>query len=460
MDKRWIIALSLLFSGAAAQAAAGVSAHKIDIIEKPVKINGMTTMARLFNGQLPGPLIRAREGEQLNATFCNKMTVPTSVHWHGARLPNSQDGVPGITTPEIQPGACLTYKFPVVQSGTYWYHAHSNNQEQQGLYGPLIFDPAKSDPLKADHEIQVMLSDFTHEDPKWVLLNLKREDDYYALCKGTVQSWDKVIANGKQAVKNRLNNAWNRMGPMDMTDVCYSGRGDAFLINGNPAATRLDDPKKPVLQHESARLRLVNAGASSTFDIRSGCGGPMTIIAKDGMPVEEKDVTSFRMAPAETYDVRIDKHEKESCGIRGTSIDGTGEVIGIIGGGSDPILPPRPEKPNPYAQAHDHQGSGNEKMEDGDKNPHAAHDMMNHDMAGHEGMNHEGMGHEGMDHHGSMMAEAGPLDMSYTGLRALEPAVLNPNKPWKEIEMHLTGQMQGYVWSFDDKISSESKPID
>lgn len=444
MNKRWIVALSLLFSGVAAQAASDVSVHKINIVEKPVKINGVTTKARTFNGQLPGPMIRATEGQTLKATFCNKMSEPTSVHWHGARLPNSQDGVPGITTPEIQPGKCLTYQFPVVQSGTYWYHAHSNGQEQQGLYGSLIFDPREYDPLEADHEIQIVLSDFTHESPEQVLQNLKRADDYYALCKGTVQSWDNVIAHGPEAIKGRMKGNLDRMGPMDKTDVCYSGPGDAFLINGKPV-TRLDNPKKPVKQHESVRLRIINAAASSTFDVRSGCGGDMTIIAKDGMPVEGKDVSSFQMAPAETYDIKIYKHEKESCGIRATSIDGTGEALGIIGGGTNPILPTAMEKPNPYLQGHDHHGGGHDSKDD----PHAGHQMMGHDMTGHEGMN-----------HGSMSGDAGSLDLSYTGLRAKEPQTFDLTKPWKTVTLRLTGQMNGYVWSFNDRTFSEAKPIE
>lgn len=443
MDKHWIVALSFLFAAAAttAQADSGTSVHKIDIVEKPITINGTTTEARLFDGQLPGPMIRAKEGQTLNATFCNKMGEPTSVHWHGARLPNNQDGVPGITTPEIQPGKCLTYSFPVIQSGTYWYHAHSNGQEQQGLYGSLVFDPKDDDALEADHEIPVVLSDFTHESPEQVLRNLKRSDDYYALCKGTVQSWDKVIENGAGAVQNRLKANLERMGPMDKTDVCYSGPGDAFLINGKPA-TRIDNPNKPVKQHQSVRLRLINAAASSTFDVRSGCGGSMTIMAKDGMPVESKDVSSLQMAPAETYDIKIYKHEENSCGIRATSIDGTGAVLGIIGDGDYPVLPPSMEKPNPYAQSHDHHSGGEEK-------PHAGHDMMDHSK----------MNHAGMDH-GSMAADSGPLDLLYTGLRAKDPADFDSKKPWRNITLHLTGQMNGYVWSFDNKTFSEARPID
>lgn len=345
------------------------------------------------------------------------------MHWHGVRLPNDQDGVPIITTPEIAPNTCFTYKFPLIQSGTYWYHSHSvnmhehtNGHEQQGLYGALIFDPKGNDPLKADHEIPIVLSDYTHDNH--VMDKLKRDDDYYSVCKGTVQSWDKVIAHGTQAVKNRVDAAWTRMGAMDKSDVCYSGKGDAFLINGKPV-TQLD-AADPVDQHESVRLRIINAGAASTFDVRSGCGGDMTIIAKDGMPTEEKRVSSFQMMPAETYDVRIYKHEAGACGIRATSIDGTGEALGMIGRNDDPVLPPAMDKPNPYLSGHDMHS-------------------MHHDM--------------------SAMEKSAPLDQAYTGLKAAFDTTLNPSKPRKDITLRLTGQMQGYLWEFDGKTFSEADPI-
>lgn len=405
--------LILAFSTAASQSAqAETKSYHIDIVNQDIAFDGIATPARLFSGRLPAPIIRTAEGDILKATFCNKMEEPTSVHWHGVRLPNAQDGVPVMTTPAIEAGECFTYQFPVVQSGTYWYHAHSLGHEQQGMVGALIFDPKGTDPLAADHEYAVVLSDWTHESPSEVRHNLNREDTYYAACKDKVPSWDKTLESGYDAVKQRVKDSINRMGPMDVTDVCYSGKGDAFLANGQ-RQLRLDSAAKPMLEHETARVRLVNAGASSTFTVTSDCG-MVSIAAKDGMTTEQKMIDSLTVYPAETYDLLVMKHTDKTCAVRADSIDGTGGAVALLGGD---IAPPPPDKT-------------------ADK---PAMVMMHHD---------------GMDM--LMPVSTGGI------LKSPIDTTLPHDAPWQEMTLHLTGQMKdyAYVWSFDNKTFSEAEVID
>jgi FtsP/CotA-like multicopper oxidase with cupredoxin domain len=181
-----------------------------------------------INGVIPAPTIEAQVGDTLQVTFNNKMDVEIILHWHGVLLPNSQDGVPYLTTHPIRAKTAFTYKFKIKHAGTYWYHSHVELQEQRGLYGALVFHPLGGEATKVDRDYAVVFSDWTDEYPLRVLARLKKDGDYYALKKNTVQSWNGVISNGWLAIKNCLKNSWNRMGPMDLSDVGY----DAFLANG------------------------------------------------------------------------------------------------------------------------------------------------------------------------------------------------------------------------------------
>jgi FtsP/CotA-like multicopper oxidase with cupredoxin domain len=187
--------LSFLILGTAS-AYAKVVTYQFDINTKPVNITGENVVALAINNQIPGPTIEATVGDTLEVTFNNKMDTETSIHWHGILLPNDQDGVPYLTTQPIAPHSSFTYRYKITHHGTYWYHSHTGLQEQRGIYGSLVFRPKDGERVKSDKDYVVVLSDWTNENPNQVLSNLKKDGDYYALKKGSVQSWDKVISNG------------------------------------------------------------------------------------------------------------------------------------------------------------------------------------------------------------------------------------------------------------------------
>ena len=390
--------------------AATVS-YEFDIDYRDVNITGTPVPALVIDGGIPGPTIEANINDTLRVTFNNHMDVETSIHWHGVLLPNDQDGVPYLTTPPIAAGGSLTFEYPVTHTGTYWYHAHTGLQEQRGLYGALVFrDPDET--YQYDKELVVVLSDWTDEHPHTVLRNLKREDDYYSLKKDTVQSWLGVLKNGKQALKNRLDGALIRMGPMDLSDVGY----DAFLINGKQ---RQHDTR--IKQGDRIRLRIINASASSYFQVEFS-GGDMLLIEADGVPVVERAVPRLRLATAETYDVIVHIRADRRYELRATAEDVSGYASYFLGTGETaPVLPVR--KPNLYLLGHGSHGRG-----------------------------HGAMAHA--DRHGSMHHES-----EYAGLKAKKPTVIDAGRKTREIDLKLTGSMERYTWSFDNKTLTEVDKI-
>jgi FtsP/CotA-like multicopper oxidase with cupredoxin domain len=273
MKKTILIILSVLVFANNAQAK--LIKYNFDIDTKSVNFTGKNVDAISVNNQIPGPTIEATVGDILEVTFNNKMNQETSIHWHGVLLPNDQDGVPHLTTKPIAPHSSFTYKYQITHSGTYWYHSHTGLQEQRGAYGSLVFHPKNGELIKTDRDDVVVLSDWTNENPDQVLANLKKDGDYYALKKHSVQSWDRVFKNGTPALKNRLKSSSTRMGPMDLSDVGY----DAFLANGQTESSLEAKPG------ETVRIRLINAGASSYFNVEFA-GEAMIIVAADGIDVE------------------------------------------------------------------------------------------------------------------------------------------------------------------------------
>ena len=314
--------------------------YEFDIDYRAINVTGKTITALVIDGNIRGPTIQANLDDTLRITFNNRMEVETSIHWHGVLLPNDQDGVPYLTTPPIAAGSSLTFEYPVTHTGTYWYHAHTGLQEQRGLYGALVFrDPDEI--RKYDRELVLVLSDWTDEYPETVLRNLKRDADYYALKKDTVQSWQGVLKHGRQAIRNRLAGAWIRMGPMDLSDVGY----DAFLVNGKQSMHNTE-----VKQGETLRLRIINASASSYFNVEFS-GGDMLLIEADGVPVVETTIERLRLATAETYDVLIKVRAAKRYELRATAEDGSGHASYYLGTGEPvPVLPAA--KPNLYLMGH------------------------------------------------------------------------------------------------------------
>lgn len=401
-------------------ADADVVSYQFNVDYKEVNMAGESVMAMSINDQIPAPTIEAKVGDTLKITFNNLMDVETSVHWHGVLLPNDQDGVPYLTTSPIKAGSSFTFEFPVIHSGTYWYHSHTGLQEQRGIYGSIVFHEQQQ---RYDYDVEkvIVLSDWTNENPKEVLRNLKREDDYYALKKEAVQSWDKVISNGWPALKTRFNHARIRMGAMDISDVGY----DAFLINGKKGSS--DENIKP---GSKVRLRIINAGASSYFYV-DYAGGQMTIIEADGVAVVPVKVDRLRLAIAETYDVIVEIPEQgKSYELRATSEDVTGYASLHMGKG-DIVATKGLEKPNLFLVDHSMHMMMNEAE-------HKNHKMMN--------MQHE---------HKSDVK----MLNEYEGLRSPTSTSLDPDNPKREMLLRLTGSMERYIWSFNDKTLSEEDKI-
>ena len=405
------VLLQLIILSIPAMSMADMASYEFDIDYLDVNVTGKLVPAMVIDGNIPGPTIQASLNDTLKITFNNRMDVETSIHWHGVLLPNDQDGVPYLTTPPIAAGESLTFEYPVTHSGTYWYHAHTGLQEQRGLYGALVFrNPAET--YHYDTELVLVLSDWTDEHPGTVLRNLKREADYYALKKDTVQSWQGVLRNGRQALKNRINGALIRMGPMDLSDVGY----DAFLINGKQSLHNTD-----IKPGERVRLRIINASASSYFHVEFS-GGDMTLIEADGVAVVERAVERLRLATAETYDVVVEIHADKRYEVRATAEDGSGYASYYLGSG-DPVSVIPAIKPNLYLVGHESHSRRRGKI------VHA-------------------------DRHGSMHGTS-----EYAGLRAKSPTSFDTNRKTREIDLRLTGSMERYTWSFDDKTLTEVDKI-
>ncbi|MDE2163755.1 MAG: multicopper oxidase domain-containing protein, partial [Alphaproteobacteria bacterium] len=237
----------------------------LEIAPLPVNITGRARTATAVNGTLPAPILRWREGDVVTLNVTNRLSVPSSIHWHGVLVPNAMDGVPGLTFPGIMPGETFTYRFPVKQSGTYWYHSHSGFQEQTGLYGPLILEPRTKAPYIYDRDYVVMLSDWTDENPETILANLKEQSDYYNHQQRTLGTFitDAKREDLSAALKDRL--AWGamRMSPTDIMDV--TGATYTFLVNGYPPAANWTAVFK---SGERVRLRFINGSSMTTFDVR------------------------------------------------------------------------------------------------------------------------------------------------------------------------------------------------
>ena len=403
------IILSVLFSS---NVFAKLVQYEFDINTKTVNFSGKVVQALAVGNSIPAPTIEANIGDVLKVTFHNKMDVTSSIHWHGILLPNDQDGMPFMTTQPIMPHSSFTFEYPISQHGTYWYHSHTGLQEQRGIYGALVFHP-KKELYKANKDRVVVISDWTNESPSNVLRNLKREDDYYALKKDSVQSWNKVIKNGIQSIKNRINGSLTRMGPMDISDVAY----DAFLTNGH-TSSKLNGVKNG----ETVRLRIINASASS-YQYVEFSGGKMTIIAADGGDVQPKKVDRLKIAVAETYDVLVNiPSNNKSYEFRATSEDASGFSSLWLGDGNK-VNAKTIEKPNLFLVDH------------------SSHDMKD------------------MNHSAHMKISNISVMNEYDGLRSVKNTSFKKDRPKREVKLDLTGNMENYIWSFNNKTLDEADRI-
>lgn len=443
------------------------------IAETPVNFTGTPRMATTINGSIPAPTLRWREGDTVTIRVTNRLPVDTSIHWHGILLPFDMDGVPGISFKGIPPGETFTYRFKVEQTGTYWYHSHSGMQEQTGMYGAIVIEAAGGETIQADRDYVVQLSDWTDEDPMRVFAKLKMQGDYYNFNQPTVVDFFRDVS--REGLKAALDKRkmWNemRMSPTDLADI--SGYTYTYLINGSTPAGNWTGLFRP---GEKVRLRLINSGAMTFFDVRIP-GLNMTVVQADGQDVEPVTVDEIRIGVAETYDVIVIPKD-DAYTIFAQSMDRTGYARGTLAirhGLAAAV--PEPDKAEWLTMA----------------------DMMG-DMGGMAGMDHgsmSGMDHSGMagmDHGGMAMARAssqvrhagteyGPstdmrVDMPRTSLddpgiglrnngrRVLTYADLHtiggpidPRGPEREIELHLTGNMERYAWSIDGLAFGQSTPV-
>ena len=320
---------------------AGQAAVDLRIAETSIGLGPRRAVATTINGTVPGPLLRFREGEEAVIRVTNALGEDTSIHWHGVIVPNPMDGVPGVNFPGIRPGETFTYRFPLRQYGTYWYHSHSGLQEQTGHYAPLIIDSAEPEPFQYDREYVVMLSDWTFEDPYRVLDKLKKKADYYNFQRRTVGDFfEEARRRGWGAtIQDRLMWGKMRMSPVDISDVTAATY--TYLVNGRPPAANWTGLFRP---GERVRLRFINAGAGTYFDVRIP-GLPMTVIAVSGQWVQPVETDEFRIEIAQTYDVIVTPTETEAYTVFAESVDRSGYARGTlapIAGMSGPIPSMRP----------------------------------------------------------------------------------------------------------------------
>ena len=449
----------------------------------PVRINGRATQATGVNGSVPGPLLRFREGDEITLNVSNTLDVDTSIHWHGLLVPFQMDGVPGVSFPGIQPGETFRYEFAVPQNGTYWYHSHSGLQEQSGHYGPIIIDPKGTDPVAYDREYVLVLGDWTYGTPERLFAKLKKHSDSQNFQQRTVGDFlqDASAEGLGKALDDRAMWGAMRMSPRDIADV--GAPTYTYLINGRSTADNFNMVFDP---GERVRLRIINGSAMTLFNVRMP-GLPMTIVQADGQHVEPLEVDEFQMGVAETYDVIVTPQAAEAFAFVAESIDRSGQAVATLG----PRPGMRADAPQLRAvptlsmkdMGMDHGAMGHGSMEMGAEVPAA----MDHSTMDHSKMDHAAMGHVMPDPQGpavqmvSMEAhiEKGPgvaniaampmsrLDepgiglndvghrtLAYSQLRSLEA---NPDTraPGREIVIHLTSNMERYMWSFDGVKFSE-----
>jgi FtsP/CotA-like multicopper oxidase with cupredoxin domain len=435
------LVMGLLIWLVAAPAFAG--AYDLVIDRTVVRIDGQERRLFTINGEIGGPTLRWTEGEEVTINVVNRLKEETSIHWHGIILPSNQDGVPGISFDGIAPGTTFTYRFTVRQAGTYWYHSHSGGQEQDGMYAPIVIAPKGGEPVKADRDYVVLLSDQHAMTADTILRKLKQDADYFNDRRRTFPDLVRALAAAqssgeRQAIlSDRLMWGDMRMEPTDLADVT----GYTFLVNGRGPSDNWTALFKP---GEKVRLRFINGSAMSLFDVRVP-GLRMTVVRADGNAVRPVTVDAFRIGNGETYDVIVEPREDRAYTVEALSMDRRGFARAT--------LAPREGMAGPMPQL----------------GPPGQLTMM--DMGMPMDMSHmddSKMDHSKMDHSPfpppfplvpPLDAPTGAKVLNYGDLKRLDHAYTLP-EPTRTIEMRLTGNMERYIWSFDDKKYAERPSLD
>lgn len=473
------------------------------IARTPIMIGSREGSAITLNGTVPGPLLRFREGDTVTLKVTNRLDEDTSIHWHGVLVPQEMDGVPGVSFPGIRPGETFTYRYPLRQNGTYWYHSHSGVQLQAGHYAPLIIEPAGKDPVAYDREYIVMLSDWTFENPHGVVARLKKQNDYYNFQQRTVGDFFRDAAQDGLRATLRERAMWGRMrmSPTDIADV--TGYTYTYLINGFAPEDNWTALFQP---GERVRLRFIDAGMATFFNVRIP-GLAMSVVQSDGQNVQPVTIDEFQIAPGETYDVIVEPRDHRAYTVFAESMDRSGYGRATLApqpGMSAPIPPLRQrplrtmidmgmdmdamgmaqgdkgssEAAKPHMKGNEHGGHGSATTSMSASPPPAAEKM---GKGEHAGMVMQDMPRAGPvvarhdpDTHGPGNASVAQVQRNrlgergtglesvahrvlvYTDLKCLEPN-REPRPPAREIELHLTGNMENFMWGFDGKKFSQAK---
>ena len=452
-------------------------------IEKiAVNITGNPSIAKTINGMLSGPTLRWKEGDTVTINVTNNLNEDTSIHWHGIILPASMDGVPGFSNFNgIKPGETFTYKFPILQSGTYWYHSHSGFQEQEGVFGAIIIEPKIKDPYEYDREYVISLSDWSDEKPSSVYRKLKLSASYYNFKQRTVGDFfDEVKEKGFfEAFSERK--MWNEMKMTDRDISDVSGYTYTYLMNGENPATIF---KALFKNGEKIRLRFINSAAMTFFDVRIP-GLKMTVVAADGNNIQPVTVDEFRIGVAETYDVIVEPEVNKAYSIFAQSIDRSGYALGALTF-DEKVIAQTPQMDAFPILTHADMGMGGTSDNNSEhdmstmetQKPTMNHSMMVHDMSD---MNsnqkkeipitklEESTGVQvdavamnpqyRLDDPGVGLRDNGRRVLTYADLKSLTPTT-NDKYPDREIILRLTGNMERYMWSINGITYKDAKPLE
>ena len=420
----------------------------LEIGTLPVNFTGRPRLATVVNGQLPAPLLRWRQGDLITLRVSNRLPVRSSIHWHGLILPANMDGVPGLSFAGIDAGASFTYQFRAGQSGTYWYHSHSRFQEQTGLYGPIVIEPAGGERHAVDRDYVVLLSDWTDQDPEHIFATLKRDSGYFNFGQRTVGDFftDAHAQGWRAALAERRMWGQMRMNPTDLLDV--SGYTYTYLMNG---VTPAGNWTAQFQRGERIRLRFINGSSMSFFNVRIP-GLAMRVVAADGQDVEPVTVEEFRIGAAEVYDVIVEPAQDVAYTIFAQSMDGSGYARGTLAPragmrASVPAMDPRPLLTMADMGMEDGMGSMRGMVQPSvpDRNPAVDMRVQTPDSR--------------LDDPGVGLRGNGRRVLTYADLHTLG-GPLDERAPRRTIELHLTGHMQRFMWSFDGQKFSEAAPLE
>ncbi|WP_395622351.1 copper resistance system multicopper oxidase [Sphingomonas daechungensis] len=455
---------------AAAKGSSTLSGNDIAITvgNSAFNVDGRTAHAVTMNGTIPGPLVRLREGQNVRITVKNELDEDTSIHWHGVLVPFQMDGVPGVSFPGIKAHSTFVYEFPIIQSGTYWYHSHSGLQEQLGHYGPIIFDPAEPDPVSFDREHVIVLSDWSFLHPHMIFTRLKQEGGFFNRQKLTLE--DRLKGANPLTPEERAMFARMRMDPTDIADVTAAAY--IYLINGHSAAENWTGLFRA---GERVRLRVINAATQTIYNFRIP-GLRMTVVQADGINVRPVEVEEFQIGNAETYDVIVEPEDRAYT-IVAETIDRSGQGLATLAPrpGMRAAAPALRERPvlrmADMGMSHGSAGSSMPGMDHTGHGASAAAGSPAPAPTDHSAMNMRdkskvdfpvGVGVDMIapmptdrtGHPGIGLDDVGHKVLNYRDLVALKP-FKDMRVPTRRIDIHLTGNMERFMWSMDGEQLSE-----